>query len=170
MESAAGAPLSKQGKIRVQKMAAQLTDHHISAIYAGPGEAEQQTAKLLAEAIRAKVRTRKNLMELDYGLWQGLTLDQIKHRQPKVYRQWTTSPASVRPPGGELLEEAQQRVCKSVKNIIKKHKSGPHGLVLRPVVLGLFRCRLAGEPTENLWEHVGNAFEWASYEIKAGDL
>ena len=164
VESAAGAPLSEQGIRDVQAAAKELASQKIGAIYAASGEAEQQTADLVGEVLGVKVRTDLNLREIDYGLWQGLRLKEIRHRQPKVYRQWAEAPTTVCPPGGETLAEAEQRIRKGLASIIKRHKGHLPLLVLRPVVLGLVRCILEKKSPEGLWEHAAPSFTWCSYE------
>jgi len=169
-DSAAGAPLSRDGQEYIQALARKMAGHVTSAIYAGNGEAERQTARLLGQALRLKVRTKQDLCEIDYGLWQGLTAKEVKRRQPKLYRQWTEAPGSVRPPGGETLDEAQQRLRRAVKEILKHHKDKAAAVVLRPVVLGLLRCMLRNDQIEALWSHVDPAFTWACYEMDGKSL
>ncbi|MCK4601801.1 MAG: histidine phosphatase family protein [Phycisphaerae bacterium] len=170
VESSAGAPLTEQGADDISAAGRQLLAHNIDVIYASNGETERQTAGLLAKTLGLKVRTNKDLRELDYGLWQGLTLGEIKRRQPKVFRQWTDAPASVRPPDGETLQETQQRLRKATQNIIKRHKGGTVLVVLRPVALGVMRCLFENAAVETLWQHVDLAFKWACFEVNQGDL
>jgi len=165
LDSAAGAPLTDEGARNVERVARELTNHGLSAVFASEGEAETQTAWLVGQALSLKVHKHNGIREFDYGLWQGLTVEEIKRRQPKVFRQWTEAPASVRPPGGETLEEAQQRLREAVRSIIKRHRNDPVLLVLRPILLGLLRCMLAGENAQGLWRHVDPSFTWASYDM-----
>ncbi|MDY6913718.1 MAG: histidine phosphatase family protein [Planctomycetota bacterium] len=169
VESAAGAPLCEQGIQCVQDLAKELTPHNIRTVYVSSGEAERQTAKLLAKVLKIKMRPDRDLREIDYGLWQGLMLQEIKRRQPKLYHQWIESPASVRPPGGETLAEADRRLRQALSRIVKRQKEDAALLVLRPVALGLVRCALADEPINNLPQHMDRSFRWASYETD-GDL
>ena len=53
------------------------------------------------------------LENVDLGLWQGLLRDDVKRKQPKVYRQWQDHPETVCPPEGESLDAAQQRLQKA---------------------------------------------------------
>jgi len=165
VESAAGAPLSEQGCEEILAISGQLVEQHIQAVYAAEGEAERQTAALLAKAMGLKVQTSNDLRELDYGMWQGLTKSEIKRRFPKIYRQWTEAPATVRPPEGETLEQAQKRISSALREIIKRHPDELVLLVLRPVVLALLRCLLEAGETAELWKYVDSTFTWTSYEM-----
>jgi len=153
IESASGAPLADAGRRDVQVAAAELDVLSITTIYASNGQAEQETARALAERVGAKVRTRKELRELDYGLWQGLTEAEIRHRQPKLFRQWSDAPNSVRPPGGETLPEALDRLKRAVRDIVKRHRNGNAVIVLRPVARALVKCLNNGGEMEGLWQY-----------------
>ena len=167
LEGAAGAPLTVQGAMDVQDAARELAGHAIKAAYAcTASEAERQTAELVAKALRVKVCDNGALHELDYGLWQGLTVDEIKRRQGKAYRRWTKEPASVRPPEGETLAEAQGRLGGALKDITKRHKDGSALLVLRPILVGLLKCLAGGEPLDGIWQNVDGAFRWGCYEVQ----
>jgi len=172
IESVAGAPLTEDGTRDVERAAQELADCQadITAVYACDGESERQTAELIAMALGVKVRVEPELRELDYGLWQGLTREEFKRRQPRVYRQWSEAPASIRPPGGETLDEALKRLRAAIKDILKRHKDKPALVVLRPVAVGLLQCLQAGEPVEQIWKHVDGGFTWESFEMDSMTL
>jgi broad specificity phosphatase PhoE len=167
IESVPGAPLTESGAGNVERAAEELaacgTD--ISVVYACGSESEHETAELIARALGIKVRTESELGELDYGLWQGLTRQELKRRQSRLYRQWIEAPSSVRPPGGEMLEEAQTRLRTVIKGILKRHKDDAVLFVLRPVAVGLLRCFVASDPVDQIWKHVDTEFTWGSYEM-----
>jgi len=170
IESAAGAPLTDRGVQTAADAAMELGKYGITALYACAGEAERQTAELIARKIGVKVRIAKDLRELDYGLWQGLTAEEIRRRHPKLYRQWTEAPASARPPGGETLAEAQERLRSAVRGIVKRHKNGAALVVLRPVMFALFRCLGEGRGLESLWAPSEQKSVWCSYELDGRSL
>jgi len=170
VDSAPGAPLTESGQQDVQDVAKELASRAISIVYASAGQAEQETAQLVARALGAKVRVNKDLRELDYGLWQGLTREEIKRRQPSLYRQWTEAPASVRPPGGETLQEALERLGEAMRNILKRHRNGGALVVLRPVALGLVKCLLRRDGVESLWDNVNETSSLDVFEAGMNDL
>ncbi|MBS3821006.1 MAG: hypothetical protein GVY16_03935 [Planctomycetes bacterium] len=170
IESLTGAPLSEAGKERSRRVGLELVPHEPTVVYASSGEAEQEAAKLIAKALGVKVRTDKRLSEIDYGLWQGLTVEEIKRRQPTLYKQWIESPGSVRPPGGETLDDAGHRIAEALRDIVCRERKESPVLVLRPVVLGLLRCRMEAADVDDLWQQVADDFAWASYDIEAVTL
>lgn len=165
IESVAGSALTDKGAAEVRQATVEMAGKDIDVIYCSKGEAEHQTAQEAGKLLRLKVRTAQDLHELDYGLWQGLTLSEIRRRQPKVYRQWTDAPATVRPPGGETIDDVQQRICKTLKGILKRHKDETPLVVLRPVAMGLLRCALEQKDTETIWRQMDSDLVWCSYEM-----
>lgn len=165
LESLAGVPLSDRGREVIRRVAKQLVPHEPTVIYTSPGQAEQETTELLAKQLSLKIRTLENLAELNFGLWQGLTMEEVRHRQPTLHKQWQETPASVRPPGGETLEEAYGRIRAALETIVKHGRKQTPLIVLRPVALALLRCRLERADLNALWQFMEGRFEWVRYEI-----
>ena len=70
----------------------------------------------------------------------------IKARYAELWQQRTVDPASVRPPGGETVEEVAGRVYAALNDIAHLHPTGlvlivSHGLALATVI-----CKIRGLP------------------------
>ena len=164
-EPLSGSPLTSAGMQIAGVVATELVTEKIGAIYSCQAEAEAETARLLSVELGVKVHRHEDLHDLDYGFWQGLTAEEIKRRQPKLYKQWRESPASVCPPGGEPLEDAQQRLGQALRAIAKKRKGATVALVVRPLPAALLRCLAAQTEMDRLWEMVDPAFTWCAVDI-----
>jgi broad specificity phosphatase PhoE len=134
-------PLSELGWQQIAALTEELHQQVVVAIYAGPGKATQQTAELVAVSLRQKVKTNKKLRNLDLGLWQGMLVDEVRAKQPRIYKQWQEHPETVCPPEGECLQEAEERLREVIRKLIKKHKEGTVALVL-PEPLATLLCHL----------------------------
>jgi probable phosphoglycerate mutase len=163
-EPAVGAPLTAEGADYVVARADELPAK-VAAVYGGNGQAERQTAELVARKLGVKARTDPDLHELDYGLWQGLTYAEIRRRQPRAYRQWREEPSLARPPGGETLAEAQARVGAALREIARRHPGGSAVLVLGPVALALAKRALGGGAAKRFWDQVASSEPVGRYEV-----
>jgi broad specificity phosphatase PhoE len=163
VDSTIGTPLTAQGASDVQTVIAELADQKVTVLYSPDGQAERQTAAMISAARGVKVRIDDDLRELDFGLWQGLTLAEIQRRQPRMYRQWLWCPQTVRPPQGETVDEATERLRNALARILKRHQGAGPLLVLRPVAMGLMRCILQGEPISALRGNMEGAPAWSSH-------
>jgi len=168
-DSLVGAPLTDRGCETIHRVGLELAPHEPTVVFASGGEAERQTAKILGNLLGVKVKTNKTLSEFDFGLWQGLTTEEIKRRQPRLYKQWAEKPSGIRPPNGEILAEAQKRIWTVIGEILKKNKKSTPVIVLKPIVLTLLRCQLKNIPLDDVWNCTPPNFTWESYEINEND-
>jgi len=113
-------PLSARGQEQVAAILRDLTDVPIDIIYASPCEPARSTAAALAASRGLAVKEIESLYNVNHGLWQGLTVDEIRRKHPKVFKQWQESPEAICPPGGETLTEAIERVRKALEKPLKK--------------------------------------------------
>jgi broad specificity phosphatase PhoE len=164
MESLCGAPLGAQGLQQMQRLAGQLAGKDLERIYTSTCQGERESAQLLAKALGLKVRYEDALAGPDYGMWQGLTVQEIRHRQGKLYRQWQAAPTQVRPPGGETLGEARSRLCEALAKICRRHRRGAVMLVVGPIAAALLRAHLENVELDGLWGLVQPPGSWTSYD------
>jgi len=157
-------PLSKEGSAEVDKVIEQLRDQGITALYCSPCRAAADTAASIAVGLGLKVKTLEKLQNLDHGLWQGMLVDEIKRKHPKVFRQWQEQPEIICPPEGEMLDEALQRLQAVLTKLLKKHKEGKIGLVLPEPMASLAHCYLARTEVGDLWN---SGIPCGSWEVLA---
>lgn len=81
----------------------------IAAVVASPLDRAQHTARALADRIDLPVSTMDDLIETDFGDWEGLTFPEASERYPDVHRSWLRD-TSVAPPGGESFDTVSNRV------------------------------------------------------------
>lgn len=155
-------PLSIEGSQQVEQIAADLRTAGLEVIYGAPCEPAWETTQRLAAQLGLRSKQLDDMQNLNHGLWQGLLIDEVKRKHPKVYRQWQENPTSVCPPEGETLSEAGQRVQANLNRLLKKHKEGRIGLVLPEPLASLVRAYFGQSDLGDLW-HAGAdrpAWEW----------
>jgi probable phosphoglycerate mutase len=154
-------PLCEDGRREVAATVAELRSKPIVAIYAGPGQSAEQTAEALGAALELKTKTLEQLQNIDYGLWQGMLISDVRTKQPKVYRQWQEQPETVCPPQGETIVAAKQRVQAAIAKVVKKHKAGGVVAIVAPEPLAsIFRNVLRGDEFGDLWECPDGRANW----------
>ncbi len=116
-------PLTDLGRDQVNEIVEQLRSDPFDTIYASPTEPATTTAKLIGLALDVPVKIIDGLANLHQGLWQGLPLEEIRRKHPRVYKQWEEDPESVCAPNGEECEEAQQRVEQALRKPLKRGES-----------------------------------------------
>jgi len=111
-----GVHLNAEGKRQANLVAETLKDQAICAIFSSPLERAQETAAPLAEKLNLPVQIMEGLSEINFGTWQGNTIQQLSRRsQWKILQ---THPETMQFPGGESLVEAQERVVNATREIL----------------------------------------------------
>ncbi len=158
-------PLNEQGAAEVTQTVEQLRTEGLEVLYAAECEPAWQTAQTIAESLQIKLKKVDQLHNLNHGLWQGMLVEDVRRKQPKVYRQWQEQPGTVCPPEGEMLSEAEKRVKASLLKLLKRHKEGVIGLVVPEPLASLVRCFLKHEEVGDLWKAALEHLRWESLEV-----
>jgi broad specificity phosphatase PhoE len=120
----------------------------------GPEEPTRQTAAIVADELKLKVRLYDEFRELNLGHWAGLTEDDFRERFPKVHRLWRTDPRSVTPPEGEAVRAAAVRLLRQLAKLLRRRTSETVVLVLGLYSAATLRCCIADPSFAGFWELV----------------
>ena len=145
-------PLSASGLQQASLLAQQLASEPLEAIYSAPNQSALQTAEVIAESRKMRVRRLEKLKNIDHGLWHGKLIDEVRQNQPKIYRQGQESPESFCPPGGEAMSVARQRAQGVLNKLAKKHKKGTVALVVSDPLASVIRGLLHDGELVNVWK------------------
>jgi len=113
--------LSETGKNQVRALARRLTPQPISAFYASPLGRTMETAKILAEAHGKPVAPDPGLLEINHGVWEGLTRLEAETKFGDMYVKWEADPFNFAPEGGETGLAVTARAMPALLNIIARH-------------------------------------------------
>jgi broad specificity phosphatase PhoE len=159
-------PLSEDGKRQAENVATALAELKPTILYSAPGLASQQTAQVISDRFSLKLRTLDKLTNVNQGLWQGLLVDDVKTKQPKVFRQWLEHPEMICPPEGESVSKARERVSEVLTKLTKKLKPDAIAVLVAPDPLAcVIRHVLSGAEFGDLWHCGTQAGRWETFEL-----
>jgi broad specificity phosphatase PhoE/ribonuclease HI len=92
----------------------------VAAVITSPLQRAYDTAAAAAKALGLDVIVDDDLIETDFGAWEGLTFAEAAERDPDLHRRWLRNTA-VAPPEGESFDSAAQRVGRARARIISEH-------------------------------------------------
>lgn len=144
-------PLDERGREEAQALAQRLKGSGVRVLYSSPLLRAKETASIVGEAIGAEVKVAPELLDLDFGLWQGMAVKEVEEAFPDLYRLWVEAPHQVVFPQGESLREVEGRVWPFVQSLKAIHPGEKVGLVSHRVVLKVLICRLLGLGLEAFW-------------------
>lgn len=127
----------------------------LKKLFVAPDSASRATGKLIGHELGLSAKPVDDLVEVDLGLWAGLTEEQLKTRYARAHKQLAEQPLMVSPPEGEDFSEASARLQAALRKRVKPNGKAI-GLVMRPIALALARKLLANESGDRLWTHAQN--------------
>ena len=166
IQGALDIPLSRDGLMEVARAVDQLREMKIEIIYTSPNESAVQTAEVISKDLETKLKKLDRLQNINLGLWQGAQVGEVRHKQPKVYRQWQEQPENVCPPEGEMIEQADQRIATAMNKLLRKHKDGVIGLVVPEPLASLVRRHIKKDELGDLWKALAGHGRWEVLDIE----
>lgn len=163
-------PLTERGMAQAMAVAARVgaLGGPLKAVISSPLERCVRTAEFLSETPTV---IDDDLIECDFGEWEGRTFAEVRERWPDQLSAWLAS-ADVAPPGGESFRAVDERARRAVTRLRASYPSGtvavishvsPLKLLLRDALAAgdafLHRCFLdpAGLSIVDMWEDGGIA-------------
>lgn len=147
--SGRGNPALTETGRRQAELAAQYLANKggVDAVVTSPLQRAYDTAAAAAKALGLEVVVDDDLIETDFGAWEGLTFVEASQRDPELHRQWLRD-TSVTPPGGESFDNVAQRVHRA-QNRLAAENGGQTLLVVSHVtpIKTLLRMALDAGPS-----------------------
>ncbi|MDH7508515.1 MAG: histidine phosphatase family protein [Methanomassiliicoccales archaeon] len=103
-------PLNETGLAQAAATAEVLKNRAISFVYSSPLLRAMKTAEIIARPHSLAVIADEDLIDIDYGLLQGLSEDEARMRYPELIEEWNSHPEKVRFPGGEGIADVWNRI------------------------------------------------------------
>lgn len=122
-------PLTILGVRQAEAVAERLSAEHIEAVYSSDLRRAAATAEIIAARHSLAVERTHLLREANLGIFQGLTAAEIAEKYPDEFNDWRSNPASLRPPGGETVEQVVSR-CREFLNVLENDARAKAGVVI----------------------------------------
>lgn len=119
----------------------------IAAVVSSPLQRAYDTASAAADALGLPVRVDDDLIETDFGEWEGLTFAEASEQHPDLHGRWLRD-TGLRPPGGESFDDVANRVHRARDRIVADHGAATVLVVSHVTpIKTLLQLALAAGPT-----------------------
>ena len=164
--------LTELGIKQARAASEQLSGMHFDAAFSSDSGRALETARIIAEPHRLEIHPAEELRERFYGDYEGLNTDEIEARFPGTrYAPERDTRDAWRPPGGESLIEAAQRVHAFLMELARKFASKRVLLVAHSGVVRVLDSISSGQKLEDIWLRTPtNACVFIVRGNTAGDL
>lgn len=142
--------LNETGLKQAELLARYLENTNLTAVYSSPLQRALKTAGMIAGYHNLGVEVAPDLVDFNYGEWQGLSHEAVRGRYPELYARWLASPHRVTMPAGESLNDVRQRAVGLVDKVVARHE-GTVALVSHRVVNKVLICALLGLDDSHFW-------------------
>ena len=112
-------PLNSRGRSQASLLGKRICSLEPEAIFYSPLGRARETARIVGSLWRKYdlCEPLEELQEWDFGLWEGLTVEQIESSYGSLYSRWRKDPGKETPPEGESLEALKRRVTRALSCI-----------------------------------------------------
>ncbi len=114
-------PLDEMGLAEARWASARLAGAGLAIVYASPLQRALGTARIVAGLAGTPVEIARDLVDLDYGRWTGLTLEEAERVDPEGFALFRNDPERATPPGGEPVRRMADRVVRAIQRIAAQH-------------------------------------------------
>jgi probable phosphoglycerate mutase len=119
-------PLTDEGEAQAMAAGGRVAglSRDVTAVLSSPLQRCVRTAELISAEVGAMpVTVLDDLIECDFGRWEGLTFAEAQERWPRDMQAWLGS-TKVAPPGGESFEAVAQRARRALGTIVQANPGG----------------------------------------------
>jgi probable phosphoglycerate mutase len=128
-------PLSQAGVRQAARLAERLSSEPVDAVYSSELVRAWLTAAPLAERLGLPVIAEPRIRERCFGIFEGMTLDEIAQRHPDEFRRWRARDPAWAMEGGETGQSLIERVLEALFEMAARHAGGTVAIVTHGGVL-----------------------------------
>ena len=130
--------LTKEGIKNAISLGKRLASIDFDVIYSSPQNRAVETAKLIRAKRDIPIVNHKALREMRYGIWEGMTLDDIYKNYPEEFHNYVNNPDAYIPVDGETYNDLFKRVDDFLEEIIEKDDKNilvvTHGIPIKAII------------------------------------
>jgi broad specificity phosphatase PhoE len=131
--------INTRGYQQIVELISALRGEHIDVLYTSDLQRAVTTAQAISKSFAIPYITKRNLREINFGKWEGLTWQQIEDLDAVYAHQWIERFPELAASGGESFDAFQSRVIDAVSDILsgveyQRAAVVTHGGVMRVVL------------------------------------
>ena len=149
-------PLSEKGVSQMEQVSKYIVEKGgkgglMSAVYCSDLTRAIRSAEIVAEPHSLKPIIISSLRERNFGLWEGMSFDEIMEKYPLEFNAWAGNPLKFSPMEGESTLAMRDRVIQAMSEIMENHNKENIAIVAHGGVNRIILCHILGIPLENIF-------------------
>lgn len=143
--------LNENGLRQAELVGKRLAGEKINAIYSSDLRRACQTAELIAQYHALPIIRKQELREINFGVWEGLTYQEIMETWPEILTTMYSQPGATCPPQGESFDRVRRRVIRALQQCIAKHQNETIVIVSHGGTMRVILCAALGIELDKMW-------------------
>lgn len=144
-------PISQMGQEQARNLRRFFADREIAHIYISAYQRTGQTIAFVAEQFGLSPVMDDRLNEIDIGLFEGATEDEVREKFPVEWQAFLSRKADFRFPEGETGEEAQKRIVEFLEEKRQLHGDENVIAVSHDGLIRTLMCHVMNIPVTSRW-------------------
>ena len=142
--------LTEEGLVQAGLVAAAVADLKPEIISASPLNRTRQTAEAVSRATGLPINFDETWIECSFGIWDGLSIEEVKERYPADYQAWVST-TDFAPPEGESYEEVSIRIDAAMEAIVSAYPGQRVAVVTHNGTIKTAAKLAVGAPPESIF-------------------
>jgi len=148
--------LTEKGIWQAERLACRLKKVTVDIVYCSDLKRAIHTADIVFGNRDIDMLTNPNLREINFGIWEGMTFEEIRLKEGAKFTSWMENPDEKSIiPQGESLAILNERVMTEVNRILEEHKNEEKDKTIAIVCHGgairVILCNALNLELKNLW-------------------
>ena len=145
--------LSPEGIEQAVLLQKRMQHENLSAVYSSDLQRAYETARIIAQPHNLEVEVCPDLREINFGVWEGLTYNDIEINYPDLLKLWLETPHLLNIPKGESFLLVKERAIKSIKGIIKSNHKEDVLIVTHGGTIAALICAIKEKSLKEMWQY-----------------
>jgi broad specificity phosphatase PhoE/ribonuclease HI len=112
--------LTAKGLLEADLVAQEIAKIQPDALITSPLQRTRQTAEIISKATGLPISVDAIWTECSFGVWDGMSIDEVRGAFPEEYAHWLAS-TSYAPPEGESYESAMARALQGLLSLVDEY-------------------------------------------------
>lgn len=139
--------VTPEGYLQIDQLCKRLKNTPIATVYSSPLKRARTTASCIAKDKYLPLEIREELKEIDLGLWEGLTKEEICQKWPEIWAQLLFDPGKIVLPKGESFKEVIERSVRVFEELIHLHTHPCIAIVTHDIIIKILVLYVLKVPT-----------------------
>ena len=163
--------LNQSGETQIARAAEEVVPLGIQRIYSSDLVRAARTATVIGRRIGLGLELQPGLREMYFGLWEGLSWQEIEERYPSEAAEWSEEFRSRSAPGGETYADFTTRVDAAIATLLSETPASVTAVVSHRGVINYALTKFFGFTEAEAWTRTApyGAVVVAAMRRKGGD-